>query len=105
MASGKLGASTPAADTNTTIYTVPASTVSTFTISVVNRGATSCNLNIALAASGSPTNADYIEYGTEVAANGVLERSGIVASAGELVVVNCTTANCTVRVHGFEEIL
>lgn len=103
MASGKLGTSAPSASTNTTVYTVPASTLATLSINVVNRGTGNANVNIALTTSASPANADYIEYGVEVLPNGVLERSGIVASALEKVIVNSTTADCTFRVHGFEE--
>lgn len=103
MASGKLGSATPSANTNTIVYTVPASTVSSINVAIVNRGSSDAVVNLAIATSGTPAAADYVEYGVTVPANGILERTAIVAGAGEHVVVNASTANCSVRVHGYEE--
>lgn len=104
MASGKLGSAALTADTNTTIYTVPADTVTTLNVSVVNRGINDAVVSIALSATGSPANADYIEYGVILPGNGgVLERTALVAGVGERVVVRSSTGNCSARVHGFEE--
>lgn len=109
MASGKFGSAALAAATNTVIYTVGAS-VTTVNINVVNRGATDAKVRIALAASGTPGNADYIEYDrvlnstASVTGGGVVERTGIAVSPGEVVVVYADTASCTARVHGYEEI-
>lgn len=104
MASGKLGSAALAANTNTTVYTVPASTVATINVAIVNRGSAAATVNVAIAPSGAPTNADYVEFGVVIPANGILERTAIVAGAGERVVVHSSTADCSVRVHGFEEV-
>lgn len=105
MPSGRLGIAAPAANTNTTVYIVPAATVATLNVAVVNRGADAATVRVAVATSAAPITAEFIEYGVQVPANGgVLERTAIVASAGEQVVVHCSTANCSVRVHGFEEV-
>lgn len=103
MASGKLGSATPAANTDTTVYTVPASTVATINVAITNRGSVSATVNVAIAPNATPANADFIEYGVAIPANGILERTAIVAGAGERVVVRSSTADCSVRVHGFEE--
>lgn len=103
MASGRLGSATLAADTDTTVYTVPASTVATINVAIVNRGSADATVNVAIAPTGSPASADYIEFGVVIPANGILERTAIVAGAGECVVVRSSTADCSVRVHGFEE--
>jgi hypothetical protein len=104
MASEKLGAQTLTAATYTTVYTVPSGKVSSININVVNRGAVPARVDVALATSGTPTDADYIEFGATIPANGgILERSALAVSAGERVVVRSTTDDCTVRVHGFEE--
>lgn len=105
MASGKLGSAALTANTDTTVYTVPASTVATVNIAVVNRGTSAATVNVAIASSGTPANADYVEYGVSVPASGILERTAIVAGAGEKVVVRSSTSDCSVRVHGFEEAL
>jgi hypothetical protein len=104
MATGILGQAAPAAATNTTVYTVPAATTAVTTISVVNRGAAPVAINVAVAAAATPTNSEYIEYQTVVDANGVLERAGVVANAGERFVVYATTADTSVTIYGYEEV-
>ena len=104
MASGTLGQSAPSAVTNTTVYTVPATKVATFNINICNRSyVTAVLVRIAVAASGTPSNSEYIEYEASIPPNGVLERTGIVATAGKLVVVFASTADTSVNVYGFEE--
>jgi len=103
MASGTLGQSAPAATTNTTVYTVPASKVASFTVSICNRGSSASTVRLAIAATGSPSTAEYLEFDTTVNANSVLERSGIVATAAKNIVVYCGSANFSINVHGFEE--
>lgn len=102
MATGILGQSNPAAATNTTVYTVPAATTATFNISVVNTGASSATVTLALAAAATPTAGEYIEFQTPLPPGGVLERGGLVAQATKRVVANCSTANCSVSVYGYE---
>ena len=104
MATGILGQAAPAATTNTVIYTVPASTVTVATISIVNTTLTSIAVRLAIASSGTPTTSEYIEYDTIIAANGVLERSGIVMNATEAVVVFGSAAGLSVSVYGYEEV-
>lgn len=103
MASGKLGSAALAAATNTAVYTVPASTIASINVSIANRGTSDAVVNVAIATSSTPTAAEYIEYGVAVPANGVLERTAIVAGAGEKLVVYSSTADCSVRIHGYEE--
>lgn len=103
MASGKLGSATPSANTNTIVYTVPALKSAALNVAIVNRGSSDAVVNVAISTSGTPTSADYIEYGVTIPANGILERTAIVAGAGEHVVVHSSTADCSVRVHGCEE--
>jgi hypothetical protein len=103
MASGILGQSNPAAATNTTVYTVPSSVVATFNVNITNLSGSAIAVNLAIASTGTPTNSEYLEYQTVIPANGVLERGGIVANTGENVVVNCSDANSSVSVYGFEQ--
>lgn len=104
MATGILGQAAPAAITNTTVYTVPVSKVGTFNISVTNTIPGSIiNCRIALAATGTPSTSEYIEYDTPIPAFGVLERGGIVANAGKNVVVYASLAGLSVTVYGYEE--
>lgn len=103
MATGRLG--TPAdlaAATLTTLYTVPSSYFSVVTISICNRGNQPTNIRLALAAAATPTTVEYIEYDSELAAKGVLERTGVVVDAGKLIVVYSTSPNVSAMVWGIE---
>ncbi len=102
MASGILGQSSPTANTNTTVYTVPAATTATFNVNIFNTLGTPVAVNLAISATGTPSTSEYIEYQTIIPGNGVLERTGFVAQATKNVVVNCTQASCAVSVYGYE---
>lgn len=104
MASGILGTSNPSATTNTTVYTVPSSTLASLSISICNTSSTTpMTVRVALAASGTPGTAEYIEYDTNVPALGVLERTGIVLDATKNVVVYLSGSTGAVVVYGYEE--
>ncbi len=104
MASGILGQAAPSASTNTSVYTVPASTLSVVNINVLNRsGANPVDVRIALATGNSPANSEYIEYDVTVPAKGVVERTGIALNAGKIVVVYCSTSDTSVSVYGLEQ--
>lgn len=104
MASGRL--QTPvqlAATTNTTVYTVPSSTYSVFNVSFCNTGSTSVTIRLALASTGSPGTAEWIEYDTTIVAKGVFERTGLVAGATLNVVAYASIGSAVnVTVYGIE---
>lgn len=104
MATGVLGQAAPAATTNTTVYTVPAATVAVATVSISNTTVSPIAVRLAVASSGTPTTSEFIEYDTIIAANGVLERSGIVMNPSEAVVVFASAAGLAVSVYGYEEV-
>jgi len=103
MASGILGQSAPSATTNTTVYTVPASTLAVVNISVTNRAVADLVVRVALAAGATPGNAEWIEYDAVIPGYGVLERTGIAMEAGKRVVVYTNNANASVSVYGIEQ--
>lgn len=102
MATGILGQSSPAATTNTTVYTVPASKTATFNINVCNRDSNAITVRLAIASTATPGNEEWIEYDASIPANGVLERTGIVAQPGERVVAYVSAATASVNVYGYE---
>lgn len=102
MATGRLGAENLAAATNTTVYSVPADTFSVVSLSLCNRGNQAVNVRVAVAASATPTDAEWIEYDTEVLGKGVLERTGIVMDSGKLLVVYSNAANVSAVAFGIE---
>ena len=104
MASGILGQSALSATTNTTVYTVPSSTLSVVNINIVNRSTSaSADVRVALATTATPQTSEWIEFDTTIPPKGVLERTGIAINAAENVVVFASTANCSVSVYGLEQ--
>lgn len=104
MASGILGQSALSATTNTTVYTVPASTHAVVNISVVNRsGSAASAVRLALSTTGFPGNAEWIEYDVSVPKNGVLERTAISLNAGKNIVAYSAGADVSVSVYGIEQ--
>ncbi len=102
MATGILGTSDLSATTNTTVYTVPTSTFAVVTVSICNRSASTISVRLAASTTGSPNVAEYLEYGTQILANGVLERSGIVLQAARNIVVYSSAVDVSVVVTGIE---
>ena len=103
MASGRLG--TPAdmgAATLTTIYTVPANTFAVATINVLNRSASAVTVRLALAATDTPTTAEYIEYDITIPAKAVLERTGLVLAATQKIVAYSSAIDVSVMAYGIE---
>lgn len=104
MATGRLA--TPqqlAATTNTTVYTVPIGYYSVFNVSFTNTGASSVTIRLALATTGTPGTAEWIEYDTVVVSKGVFERTGLVAGPGLNVVAYTNTGSAVnVTVYGIE---
>lgn len=102
MATGRLGIADVAATTNTTLYTVPASTFAVVTVTLVNRGSSAVTVRIAIASTASPANGEYIEYGVSLGANAVLERTGLVLAAGQNIVVYASAVNISAVAYGIE---
>ena len=102
MATGRLGTADLSAASDTTLYTVPATTFSVVTVSLCNRGATSTLVRIAVCDTATPGNDEYIEYDAAVLANGVLERTGIVMDADKLLVVRSSGTSVTAVAYGIE---
>lgn len=103
MATGRLGVFAIPATTNTTVYTVPTGYYAVCNVCIVNRNAAATiNLRLALAASGTPNNEEWIEYDTIIIPNGVFERTGLVMQAGLNIVVYSSAANVGCTVYGIE---
>jgi len=103
MANGRLG--TPAdlsATTNTTIYTCPANTFTVANITFCNRNASAVTVRLGLASSDTPGNAEWLEYGSTIPANSVLERTGLVLDPGKKLVAYASTTGVNAIAYGIE---
>lgn len=103
MASGTLGQAALTAATNTTVYTVPAGKVATVNVNILNRDAAPCAVRLAVAAAATPTTGEWIEYDAVIDGQTPLERTGLVVTAGKLIVAYSSNANTTVNVYGYED--
>ena len=102
MASGILGFNNLSATTNTSVYTVPSSVTSSFSVNFTNRNTVAVTVRLAVCDTSTPANSEYILYDTTLAANACLERSGLVAQTGKIVVAYSNTANVSVQAYGYE---
>ena len=93
----KLGSAVPTAATLTTIYTVPALTSVVFNISASNTAATTATIKIIVGG-------DIIEDNVVLDEGGLLERSGVIAEAGEAIIVAASEDGVSFRAYGIEEV-
>jgi len=105
MATGRLGAVDLAAGVMTTLYSVPANTLTTVNLNICNRNATQISVRVALinGTVGSLSNTDYIEYDTLILGHGVMERTGLVLQAGYTLAVRSDISNVSSVCWGFED--
>lgn len=98
MPTGRLGATNiTTTSSNTTVYTVPASTFSVVSINICNRSSSAnATIRLAIASSGTPGTDEWIEFDTAIVPNGVLERTGLVMDTGKNLVLVVTSATPTV---------
>lgn len=103
MASGVFGKASLAATTMTEIVAPPTSGIKIASVSICNRTTADITLRLAVAAdTGSVADADYIEYDVKVPGNGVLERSGLVLSAGNGLMAYAGDTGLSVVAYGVD---
>jgi hypothetical protein len=99
MATGRLGTANITTTSNTTIYIVPSSTFAVVSLNICNRNSTTAaTIRVAVSSSASPGLDEWIEYDTSLVASGVVERTGLVLAANQLLVVQISSATPTISV-------
>lgn len=102
---GVLGKVKTIANLNQIVYTVPAKTVSTATISALNTGSANATIRIFITTTPeAPDIGDAIEYGAVITPGGVIERSCMPVGAGESIIIHSTVTGVSIRVAGFEAV-
>jgi len=102
MATGILGTADLALTTNTALYTVPADTFTIANLNVCNRNTTAVIVRVALSATDTPGNSEWIEYDVTIPANGVLERTGLALDSTKNIVVYSDTTGVSALAYGIE---
>ena len=101
-----LAQNAPSATTETTLYTVPASTSAVVsTIAIANQAGTSGTYRIAVrpSADASTTQKHYIVYGATVGANdSIMLTLGLTLATGDLIIVYASSANMSFSAFGSE---
>lgn len=100
-----LGQSAPSANTDTTLYTVPAATEAVIsTLVVCNRGASAATYRIAVRPNGAAlANSHYVAYDISIAANSLVALTlGVTIDATDVVTVRASTADTTFSAFGSE---
>jgi len=100
-----LGQQNPSATTNTTLYTVPASTSTVVSSLIVcNRSATATSFRIAVRPAGATiSNEHYIYYDTTIAGNDTFAATlGMTLATTDVVTVYATLATLSFNLFGQE---
>ena len=100
-----LGQSNPAANTNTTLYTVPSSTSAVCsTIVICNQAASAATFRIAVRPAGAAiATQQYISYDTNVNANDSITMTiGITLATTDVVTVRANTTTVSFSLFGSE---
>lgn len=103
MASGVYGkVDVAAASTWETVVAPPASGVKVTTLNVCNRNGSDVLVRIALSASTTVADADYIEYDITLPAFGVLERTGLVLDANTGIQIYSSKVDVSAVAYGID---
>ena len=100
-----LGQSNPAANTATTLYTVPAATSTIVsTLSICNQAATGGTVKVAIRPAGATlTTQHYLAFDTPVPANDMLSLTlGLTLATTDVVTVNASSALISFHAYGSE---
>jgi hypothetical protein len=95
---------TLSAATNTTLRTIGAGKEASFSVTFCNRTAGVSLVSLAPVTSfDNPASSDYFLYEYPIAANSMIQITGLVATSGQKIVARSSQIGVSVSVYGFEE--
>jgi hypothetical protein len=101
---GKLGQAEAGTSSFVTLYAAPATLDhAVANVLVCNTNNTEVQVRIAVAMTLAPNTADFIEYDYPLPARGHLERTALVLSPGENILIYASAPGVVCRAHGFEK--
>lgn len=102
---GRLGAQPLAANTDVTLYQVPAGRKATVTVRFCNRSSTDTTVRLAHidGAIGALANEDYMIYDAPLPGNGMITDDRITITAGHQLMVRAGSATVSAVCFGIEE--
>jgi len=86
----------------TSVYTCPANTTAFISINVANRTAGTVTTSINLSTTAGENLGGYIEFSSPIAANQAMEKSGVVLSAGQRILITASSTSTTYVIFGYE---
>lgn len=99
-----LGTALPAANTLAILYEVPTGRRAVVNVAACNKGTASAKLRVALSASATPAESEFIEYDVSLASTEVLERTALSLASGQKIVVQANAATVSFNTWGIEEV-
>lgn len=100
----RLATAKPEPATVSAVYTVPTSRRATVNINCCNVGQVPAKVRLAIGSNTAPADSEWIEWDAAIDPSGVLERTGIVLSAGQKLFAYSDTGSVTVNVWGIEDL-
>lgn len=91
--------------TLTSVYTCPANTTAFLTVNISNRTGGTVTGTINLSTNASENLGGYIEFSAPIAANQALEKTGIVLSSGQQILLSSNSTSTTYLIFGYERTL
>lgn len=94
------------ANANTTVFTVAALKEASFAVNLCNTTTSPISIRMAKVAApapAAPVDGEFVEYDVTIPANGVLERGGMVLTAGMRLVVRASAVGINATAWGYEE--
>jgi hypothetical protein len=98
-----MGQSAPAANVDTTLYTVPTAKDVSLALFICNRGGSAESLRVAvLPVAGAIQNQHYLAYNMPLASRGILQITGITLGEGNVIIVRNSGGNISFTAMGLE---